>query len=168
MTHACFDFPSGGDKNLHLAGRRPSRDTEQKLTGLRDELAVAAAARPHRAAVEEVLALDAVALALLQPLDGDRRHLVFVVLQKTQRSTLAKAGRVRHEKPEPDRERPALSTVEHTVFGVVSVLHTKAVVLHQVDGQGPGPGAQADPRRTRVPWKKTPDTAASRATRRTR
>lgn len=54
-------------------------------------------------------------------------------------------------KSEPDRKRLALSAVEHSVFGVISVFHSQAVVLHQVDGQGPGPGAQVELRSAHVP-----------------
>lgn len=53
---------------------------------------------------------------------------------------------------ESDRERLPLSGVENAVFGVVPVIHSQAVVLHQVDGQGPGPGAQTEPRSANVPW----------------
>lgn len=93
MIHDWLDSGSGGDTKLNWAGPPPSRGGSEVLTGLRDELAVDAAARPHRAAVEEVLGLDAVALALLQPRDGHRGHLVFVVL-RTQRSACMKAPHV--------------------------------------------------------------------------
>lgn len=64
---------SGGDTNLSWTGPRPPEVGgwgQELLTGLWDELAGDAVARPHRAAVEEVLGLNAVTLALLQPLDG--------------------------------------------------------------------------------------------------
>lgn len=64
-------FGSGGDKNLDcLTGPCPAEAGTGVLTGLRDELAGDAATRPHRAVVEEVLGLHAVALALQQALEG--------------------------------------------------------------------------------------------------
>lgn len=53
---------------------------------------------------------------------------------------------------ESDRERLALSGVEDAVFGVVPVILSQAVVPHQVDGQGPRPGAQTERRSAIVPW----------------
>lgn len=167
MIHAWFNFRPGGDRNLNLAGPHLSRAGTEVLTGLWDVLAVEAAARPHRAVVEEELGLDAVPLALLQPLDGHRRHPVFVIL-RTQRSTFIKALRCHHAKAfkvpmksEPDRKRLALSAVEDSVLGVISVVQSQAVVLHQVDGQGAGPGTQAQPRSARVPWRNTSDTVST-------
>lgn len=53
---------------------------------------------------------------------------------------------------ESDRERLPLSGIEDAVLGVVSVIQSQAVVRHQVDGQGPGLGAQTEPRCANVPW----------------
>lgn len=129
------------------------------LTGQWDELAGDAAGRPRWALVQEVLGHHAVPLAFLQPLDCDRRQLVHVILQRTETSTVKQSSL--SSKPGAGSasqdaglhlERFSLFAVEHAVFGVSSVFQSQAVVPQQVDGQGPGPGAQADPWGARVPW----------------